>query len=261
MKTTYCSLGCFVGILVLLFVIPALAMGQLTGEELAQRVYDREVGKDMQMSGTMELISESGHHRSREFITMRKDTETKRMVSIRFTAPADIENTGFLVLEDTQTGETQQHLYLPALKRSRRIVASQQGRSFVNSDFTYEDMQRHPVSDWTYQLETDAEYLGEPCFVLVSVPKHEDKTQYSKIISHIDKTNFMPLKSEFWDHKGRHTKTYRVEKIEMIDGIATEIEVAMEDLSTKHLTRLQNTQIRYNSGLPDHLFSTRALER
>ena len=261
MKTNFGYRGCFLASLILSLLIPVLAIAQPTGEEVARQVFHRDVGKDLQMAGTMELISGNGHSRIREYLTLRKDTSSERKVLISFTAPADIAGTGFLILENTEKGDTQQHLYLPALKRTRRIVASQKGRSFVNSDFTYEDMQRQPIDDWTYQLGADTEYLGESCFSLVSRPKQEDKTQYSKIVTWVDKKHFMPLRSEFWDKKGRHTKTYRVEQFEIIDGIATETNVVMEDLSAQHSTRLQNHKISYNSNLPDHLFTIRALER
>ncbi len=238
-----------------------LAFGQLSPEQIARHVYDRNLGEDMQMVGSMELISKNGHSRIREFISMRKESADDRKQMIRFTAPADIKGTGFLTLEKNNSHKTRQHLYLPALKRTRRIVAGQQGRSFVNSDFTYEDMQRHPVEEWDYRLETDSEILGLPCFVLVSTPKPKTATQYSRIVSWVEKNHFIPLKMDFWDKKNRHAKTYRVDHFEIIDGIATETEILMEDRLSKHKTCLKNRQIRYNSGLQDDLFTTRALER
>jgi hypothetical protein len=228
--------------------------------QVAQKVYHRDIGRDMQTQGSMELISESGHLRERQMITLRKDTDSERRVLIRFTSPADIENTAFLVIEDTTDNTTRQHLYLPALKRTRRIVSAQQGRSFVNSDFTYEDMQRHPVDEWNYELKDSETLLGHPCYVLVSTPKPETDTQYEKIVSWIEKEHFIPLLSEFWNKKGDQFKTYKVEEFAIIDGIATEIEVVMQDHSDQHVTRITTEKIRYNSDLPDRLLTTRALE-
>jgi hypothetical protein len=71
----------------------------------------------------------------------------------------------------------------------------------------------------------------------------------------------MPLKVDFYDRKKRHSKTYQVEKIAMVDGIATETEVSMVDRLSGHTTRLVTGQIRYNSGLPETLFTTRTLEQ
>lgn len=255
----------FSGLLVNVLMVAGVFAGtdcgdNLSAREVAQKVYHRDMGRDMQAMGSMKLISESGHVREREMITLRKDTDSERRVLIRFTSPADIENTAFLVIEDTADNSTRQHLYLPALKRTRRIVSAQQGRSFVNSDFTYEDMQRHPVDEWNYELKDSEAILGHPCYVLVSTPKPETDTQYQKIVSWIGKEHFIPLRTRFWDKKGDQFKTYRVEEFAIIDGIATEIEVVMEDHSDKHVTRLSTEKIRYNAGLPDRLLTTRALE-
>ncbi|MCK5826867.1 MAG: outer membrane lipoprotein-sorting protein, partial [Desulfuromusa sp.] len=228
-------------------------------EQIAEQVYDRDLGEDMQLIGTMELISPKGHIRTRKFISLRKDTDGERKQLIRFTAPADIKGTGFLTIEKDGSSKTEQHLYLPALKRTRRIVASQKGRSFVNSDFTYEDMQRHPVAEWHYQLGSTTEILGQPCYVLTATAKEDTETQYSRIVSWVGQEDFIPLKIVFWDKKNRQTKTYQVLNFKQIDGIATETEILMEDHLSKHKTRLTNRQIRYNSGLAERLLTTRAL--
>jgi len=196
---------------VLLFIILLLIPHQVTAEpmsaeQIAQQVYDRDLGDDMQMRGTMELISKKGHVRTREFISLRKDKTDERMALIRFTAPADINGTGFLTLEKTGSSKTEQYLYLPALKRSRRIVASQKGRSFVNSDFTYEDMQRHPIDEWNFQLDGEETILNRPCYRLLSTPKPDTDTQYRKIYSWVDKQYLMPLRTHLWNKKNKLAK-------------------------------------------------------
>ncbi|OQY18444.1 MAG: hypothetical protein B6I36_06995, partial [Desulfobacteraceae bacterium 4572_35.1] len=156
MRATYFII-CF---FVFLFSVVQLASGELlSADDVAYRVYHRDVGRDMQMTGTMELISSRGQKRRREYKSLRLDDGNWRKVLIRFTAPADIAGTGFLVLENIETGTTEQHLYLPALKRTRRIVTSQQGRKFVNSDFTYENMHRQPLENWSYKLDKKTQYM------------------------------------------------------------------------------------------------------
>ena len=245
----------------LLLASTSLAAEPLSPAQIAQLTYDRYVGDDMQMHGTMELISEGGHIRSREFISLRKDSNAERRQLIRFTSPADIDGTAFLTIEENGSSNTEQHLYLPALKRTRRIVASQKARSFVNSDFTYEDMQRHPVEEWNYTLDGTETIIGHVCYILTSTPKPGADSKYSKLVSWIDKENFIPLKTFFFDNKGQHCKSYFVNSYKIIDNIATETEVLMEDLLSGHKTRLKTLEIKYNSGLQDSLFTTRALER
>ncbi len=237
------------------------AKAALTADEVADKVFHRDAGDDFQMQGIMELISKTGHTRVREYISLGKDDGQSKKVLIRFTSPADIADTGFLVLEDTKKDITQQHLYLPALQRTRRIVSSQMNRSFVNSDYSYEDMQRHPLKEWTYQLDQNSVLDGHSCYVLISIPKPETETQYTKIVSWIDQNSFVTLKSEMWNKKDQLFKTYTVEKLDTIQGIATELLVIMENHQDDHKTRLTTKRIIYNKGLPDRLFTTRALEK
>lgn len=249
-----------VALLLLSFSVVFAAPSALTARQVAQRVYARDVGQDMQMSGTMELISKSGHVREREMLTLRLDTPDERRALVRFTAPPDIRDTAFLVIEDTRTNTTQQYLYLPALKRTRRIVGAQQGRSFVNSDFTYEDMQRHPLDEWVYAHNPSERMLEQDCYVLVSTPEPDTKTQYSKIISWVEKNHFIPLRICFWDQKGVHVKTYTVENVALVQGVATEMAVLMENHEDQHQTRLTTRTVKYNTGLPERMLTTRALE-
>lgn len=250
------------GLIFLLLGMTSLVnAGQMTADDVASQVYNRDVGHDMQMLGIMELISSGGHKRQREYMSLRLDSADKRKVLIRFTAPADIAGTAFLVVEDNSSGDTEQHLYLPALKRTRRIVASQQGRKFVNSDFTYENMHRQPLQNWNYQLEDSRAYIGRKCYVLRSTPLPTTDTQYSSTVSLIDAATFMPLKIDFYDDNKQHCKTYQVKKIALIDGKATEMEVVMQDLLSGHVTRLTTRKIRYNCHLSKALFTIRALEQ
>lgn len=248
-------------IILALFCTAVYASPKMNADQLAQIVYDRYLGDDMQLKGVMELISKNDHIRSREFISLRKDKGDNRMQLIRFTSPEDIKGTGFLTLEEEDSSKTEQHLYLPALKRTRRIVSSQKGRSFVNSDFTYEDMHRHPVNEWEYNIEGEERILDRACYVLTSTPKSNTETQYSKTTSWIDKEHFITLQTVFWDKKERMAKKYSVKSFEIINQIATETNVQMEDLLSEHKTRLKTLAITYNSGLKDSLFTKRSLER
>ncbi len=248
-------------IAILLVVRPTLASDLLSPEQIAQKTYDRYVGEDMQMLGRMELIDKNGSVRIREFVSLRKDFDGLRKQLIRFTAPADIAGTAFLNIEKVNADDTEQHLYLPALKRTRRIVASQMSRSFVNSDFTYEDMHRHSVAEWQYALD-GIEIIGEhDCYILVSTPKQKTDTQYGRTISWIGKDNFIPLKVFFFDNRDRHIKTYLVSSLKIVDGIATEMDVSMEDIVSGDRTRLVTLEAKYNTGLPNSYFTTRALEK
>ncbi len=231
----------------------------LTAREIAQKVYDRELGDDITTIGSMALISRNGRTRLRKFTSHGKDYGPVIKQLVRFTTPADIAGTGFLSLEKDD-GTTEQFLYLPALGRTRRIVSSQKNRSFVNTDFTYEDMQRRPVDDWHHTLNGSEAINNTDCFIITSTAKTVTDTAYSQIKSWIAKDFFMPLKVEFWNRKGKHYKTYQVQTFKDIQNIMTETEVMMENLEKNHKTIIKSISVTYNQNLADKIFSKRHLE-
>ena len=231
----------------------------LTASEIAEKVYDRNHGDDVTTIATMTLISRNGHKRVRKFTTYTKDYGPVIKQMVRFTAPADIAGTGFLSLENDD-GSTEQFLYLPALGRTRRIVSSQKNRSFVNTDFTYEDMQRRRPQAWNHTLNGNEIINGVDCFILTSTAKPDTDTAYSRIKSWIAKDSFMPIKVEFWDKKGKHNKNYRVVRFKSIQNIMTETEIMMENLKKGHKTTIKSISVTYNQNLNDKIFSKRELE-
>ena len=232
---------------------------ELTGKELAQLVYDRDIGDDSCAHSVMVLISRSGKKRIRHFIIYQKDDAKRLKQLIRFTSPADIEGTGFLSFEkDDEASE--QFLYLPALRRTRRIVSSQKDHRFVNTDFTYEDMERMRVEDYAHTISGEEKKHGRDCWILESRPKGKTDSQYSLVKSWVAKEIYIPLFVEYYSKKGKLIKEYSVAKLEKIQKILTEIEVVMTDLEREHRTLIKVKDIRYNSNLPDDTFTRRNLE-
>ncbi len=231
----------------------------LSAREIAQKVYDRDLGDDVTTKASMALISRNGRTRVREFSTYSKDYGPVIKQMVRFTTPADIAGTGFLSIENDD-GSTEQFLYLPALGRTRRIVSSQKNRSFVNTDFTYEDMQRRRPEAWEHTSNGSETIDNTDCFIITSTAKTETDTAYSQIKSWIMKDFFMPLKVELWDKKGRHTKSYKVLRFKIIQDIMTETEVVMKNLKKGHQTVIKSISVTYNQNLTDNIFSKRHLE-
>ncbi|HIE07665.1 MAG TPA: outer membrane lipoprotein-sorting protein [Desulfarculaceae bacterium] len=246
--------------IILMIISPGFGWAaELSAHEIAQHVYDRNLGDDVTTIATMELISKNGHIRSRKFTIQSKDYGPVIKQLIRFTSPADIAGTGFLAQEN-DNGGTEQFLYLPALGRTRRIVSTQKGRSFVNTEFSYEDMQRRPVDEWRHELSGSAELNGINCYIITSTTKEDTETAYSRVKSWVAKEFFMPMRVEFSNRKGEKTKVYRVLKLKDIQGIMTATEVIMENLIKNRKTIIKNSSVVYNRNLNDNIFSKRFLE-
>jgi hypothetical protein len=232
---------------------------EMTGKELAQKVFDRDRGNNSISTAQMVLVNKSGNKRTRQFINQRILEGDLESQIIRFTSPADIDGTGFLTIEKPGW-ETEQFLYLPALRRTRRIVSSQKSHRFVNSDLTYEDMERHLVDDYTYKITGSKQINNLDCYVLETRPKKETESQYSLTQSIVTKQSFVPLFVKYFDKKGAHLKTYKVLKLDQIQGIWTESTVSIEDLKKGHKTYIKITKITYNTTIDNDLISIKGLE-
>ncbi|MBU1342744.1 MAG: outer membrane lipoprotein-sorting protein [Proteobacteria bacterium] len=239
--------------------IPVIAQEKLTGHWIARQVFDRNRGGNSFSTATMVLVNKNGKKNTRVFKNLRIREQGFEKQLIRFTSPADIDGTGFLTIEKTGY-ETDQFLYLPALRRTRRIVSSQKSQQFVNSDFTYEDMERHPVENYIYDLKGEKIVENIDCYLLETRPQKTISSQYSLMKSVISKASFVPIFAEYFDQKGKHIKTYKVLKLELKQNIWTESIVMMEDILKKHKTFIKLQDIEYNTNITSDQFSKVALE-
>lgn len=231
-----------------------------TGRELAQKVYDYDIGDNSIARMSMVLEDDSGRKRERRLINMTMEKGDLRKTMIRFLEPADIEDTGFLSIEQ-EDGSTEQFLYLPALDRTRRIVADQKGRSFVNSDFTYEDMQRRPVQNYEHKITGQEEVQGHDCWILEERPLPEANSEYAVIKNWVPQDIPIPVQAHFFSEQDEHIKTYKVPELEEIQGIWTPMQMVMRDHTDEHQTILRTEEIQYNSSqVQESYFSTRYLE-
>jgi len=208
----------FMLMLPLYFQPSASAEESLSAKQIAQKVFDRERGENSRATAQMVLVNSKGDKRIRDFEALRLKQGKLESNLIRFISPADIRGTGFLTVEK-EGWKNDQFLYLPALRRTRRIVSSQKSHSFVNSDLSYEDMERHPVDDYSYLMEGDSSINNLPCYLITSHPNEGVASQYATVKSHISKESFIPLLTQFFDQKGTMVKQYKVMKLEKIQNI------------------------------------------
>ncbi len=230
------------------------------GKDLAREIHDFYIGDNSMSMVHMELVDKSGRSRVRKMVNITMDKDDIRKNFIRFLEPADIAGTGFLSVEQ-EDGSTQQFLYLPALDRTRRIVSAQKGRSFVNTDFTYEDMERRPVEDSEYEILGSETIDGRECWILEIRPLPEADSQYLRLISWVPKDIALPVQTHFFNLDNEHVKTYRVHELEKIQDIWTPTHVEMMDKRQEHRTILITEEIEYNSPrVQSSIFTTRYLE-
>ena len=246
----------------LLITLAGVACGyaaEMTGEELARAVYERPDGIEMVSSGTMTLRGAGSRERVREtyiYRTEAGDFESRWL--IRFTQPANITGTGLLVHNHGEQ-ETDQWLYLPAAERVRRVSSENRGGNFVQSDIYYEDLQDRLPSEDVHRLLGMGEYQGAATYLLESIPREEAESAYSKRVSWIHPETLIPLRIDFYQGGDEPVKRMEVQRLEQKQGYWTVMASTMTTLRTSHETIMEVESVAYDQGLPDELFSIRAL--
>ena len=259
-------------ILIMLFsggFYPAEKVFALSGREIMEKVNARDEGDRSKGEMEMILIDKKGGKRIRKLKTFggKKDKDTMSLMF--FLSPADVKNTGFLTYDYNESGkDDDQWLYLPALRKTKRIAAGDKSGSFMGSDLNYSDMTTPDLDLYDYTLMKETEVRGKTVWQIKAVPKSKDeakKSGYSKSVIFIRQDNYVMIRAVRWVHKKRRNKYLDVKKLEKIDGIwvSTEMHITTKTgKKTLHKTVLKQNNIRFNQDeVNADLFTVRRLEK
>ena len=177
-----------------------------------------------------------------------------------FDQPRDVQGTALLTHSHINTLDDQ-WLYLPALKRVKRISASKRSGSFMGSEFSYEDMSPPEVEEYNYRFLHD-EPCGElDCTVTEQLPLDE-KSGYSKKLLWQDTGELRTWKMELYDRKGSHLKTLTFENYrQYLDRYWRAGRQTMVNHLTGAKTVLHWTDFQFRTNLDDSEFTQTALRR
>ncbi len=252
-----------VAIIVVLLGAPITGFGSesLTGREIMLRVDERPDGDDRKTVSRMILVNKRGKKRERVMLSFSKDYGKDTKTLFYFRKPADVKGVGFLTFNyDDLSRDDDRWLYLPALKKVRRISGSSKNDYFMGSDFTYDDMGGRSVDEDSHQLIKEDTINGILCWVVESVSKDKDY-MYSKVIRWIAQDSNVGVKAEYFDRQGDLIKTLTITDFKKHQGFWTVIKMVMKNHQEQHETVLEIDEIDYDSGLKDRLFKVSTLER
>ncbi len=254
-------------ILLVTTALPALAADDPKAREIMTAVDERDDGDNQTSNMQMVLIDKRGKQRVRELRSFRKDRDPDELSMMFFLSPADVEDTGFLTYDfDDADKDDDQWLYLPALKKTKRIASSDKSGSFMGSDFSYADMTDRPLENYEYELLKEGELDGHPVWIIQSTPIDEeeiDETGYTKSIQFVRKDNHVVVQAKIWVKKGKRNKYMKVEELEQIDGIWVPTVMTMttkKGKQTLHKTILTTSDVKFGQDLDYDMFSVRGLE-
>ncbi len=185
-----------------------------------------------------------------------------------FTDPADVRDTGFLTWDYREGArDDDQWLYLPELKKVKRIASSDKSGAFMGSDFSYADMTRRVVDEWHYTLLKTDVVRDHPCWLIQAVPVNEtvqDRYGYKKSILFIRQDIFMMCRAVHWLDEANKIKYVDIPDIREVDGIWTALEILAKTTrngKTLHRTVFQTKNVRYGQPIDEKMFTTRQLEK
>jgi len=260
-------------VLVVVFSIFLVSSGLKSEENLsAKQIVDKSFQTTKlagsEMLSTMTIIDSRGRERVRKIATVSKlydngDTE-KRL--IRFLSPADIKGTGLLTF-DYENKDDDMWLFMPALRKTRRIVSTEKAKNFMGSEFTYADMTPPILDNFTYEKLGEEDVAGTSCWKIEMMPVDDDvadENGFSKRISFIAKKDFVIRKAVYYDLDGELHKELSVENIKEIDiknHKYRPMRMVMVNKQNARKSVLNVDEILFNPEVKDEFFTTRYLER
>ncbi len=177
-----------------------------------------------------------------------------------FDEPADVKGTTLLTFTH-KVGEDDQWLFLPALKRVKRIASANKSGPFMGSEFAYEDVASQEIEKYTYKYLRDETFEGKLCFVIERYPvdKHSG---YTRQQVWIDQAEYRPWKIDFYDRKDSLLKTlvwrgYR----QYLGKYWRADEMFMQNHQNGKSTLLKWKDYRFRAGLKDSDFNEASLKR
>lgn len=245
--------------LILSLAATMAAQAEENGRAIMTRVYNRADGDDRHSEITMTLVNKQGRQRVRVMESFSKDYGKDRKTIMIFREPADVKGTMFLSWEYDALGrDDDKWLYMPAMKKDRRISGTSRNEYFMGSDFTYDDMdKRQPEKDEQTVLGEE-EYKGHRCWKIECIPIGPEL--YAKRTVLVSQEALLVLKSEYFDKDGL-LKVYEATDFRKQDGFWNVYTGVMTNVARDHKTILKTAFMRYNTGLEDSLFTVTTLQR
>lgn len=253
----------------LLAILAAITMASATfaidATTVMQQAHDVKKPKYTASGVKMDLIEKNGSiQESRAVTEYGKDINDLTSIIMIFNSPASVKDTRFLQIENGKGKDDDKFIYLPSLKSTRRIAASEGTKSFMGTDASYDDMSSRDVEEDNHEFvagEDLQEKNGYQCYVVKSTPIDPKSSQYQYRINWVDsKTNY-PIYTEMYDKKGKLLKTLTMEKLEKRKGETGEeydmpIQEYMKNVQSGHSTRLTIMKLVLDKEVPDRFFTS-----
>ncbi|MFH1413287.1 MAG: outer membrane lipoprotein-sorting protein [Candidatus Omnitrophota bacterium] len=266
------------------FLVHKPEAGMSAGEIMEIKYFNKYslFAKDYQSIGDVVFIETDGSRRNRRFLRQRiilgrESDDLSYKDSAMFTEPTSVKGLTTLTWNYMNPDRDQDvWLWLPSLRKIRKVSAGQANDSFMGSDFTNEEITSRQFEDETYTLVGEETFKGytslydgkvyhkdEPVYVVECKPK-ASPWYYSKRITYVSKEFGGNILDEIYDVKGQMVRTlFRGWEIIDVNGkeYPAQIRVEGHDLRTGHKSIIIFDEIKFNQGLSEEIFTQKTLMR
>jgi outer membrane lipoprotein-sorting protein len=251
-----------------LIPLHAFSQGGLTAREIIEKSRETAKISGMETVSSLMIYDNKGNERVRQTMMASKlynQGATEKRI-IRFQSPADVKGTGILIF-DHENSEDDMWIYMPALRKTRRIISSERSKSFMGSEFSNGDMAAPNTNDFTYKLLGSEQVDGTGCWKVEVSPANEDIADefgFSRKVTWIGKQDFVPRKAEYYDLDNDLLKVMNASDVKVIDpehnkAMATRMEMTNKQTGRRSVFIME--KVNFNPDVKDNYFTTAYLER
>ena len=232
------------------------------GLEIATTVQEQDDGFiDSEATMTMTLVNRSGKKSTRRMRSriLEVPGDGDKSMSI-FDEPADVKGTASLTYSHAVKPD-EQWLFLPALKRVKRISSKNKSGPFMGSEFAFEDISSQEVDKYSYKYLGDDEFDGRPVYKVEAIPAYKH-SGYTRLINWVDQERMVPVKVEYFDRKNSPLKTLVFSDYKQyLDKFWRAGVMQMDNEQTGKSTTLEFSDYKFQTGLTEKDFASNALKR
>lgn len=235
-----------------------------TAREISDKAIDVVDFKAMEMALTLKIYDTKGRERIRQISSASKKFGETNKTIMKFTAPADVKGTAILIY-DNKNKDDDMWIYMPAFHKTRRIISSEKGKSFMGSEFTNADMSKPNMNDFNYKILSSETYNGHSCWKIETSCKNEDiedENGYSKRIAWIEKETYLCYKIEFYDLSGELHKIQSIKQFKkQSNGKYFAFYMKMENKQNGRKSIIIINEFQIGSTLTENIFTPAMLEK
>jgi len=224
---------------------------------------NRHRTRTQQYAGQLTVVNKDGKVRKKGWKSFRQGYAGDAKNLVRFTDPPEVKGVGFLSISRSAGQNPDQWLYLPSMKRERRIAAQDRDASFVGTDFNYEDMEEFDHEKYKVALQGEQTIDGQPCYVITAIPLESGgKSVYEKKILYLRRDILYLLREDLYRKGDKEpSKVFILSDLLNVEGHWAAKKWEMSDLKKGSKTTVVLQEIAFDNPQPANRFTLQNLNR